>query len=493
MPPPPPSVTPRVRVWASRAMPRVAAVLTFCALCSAAMPRSASAQEATTTITIGESNSPAQMEEILAAFEARGDEPVATVTVDETARAMDGIYDTSGITSAYSSTALTCRSEGEGLEVVTRNITVVPPALYAMALATAGIDDATLIVAAPADAPAEGMTALTGIFATAETSPCPSSASDPNRRRLALEELTLTTEMAAALGGDAARAAAVVLEVQQAVVSGRSTNPGAIEAAIRAQEEAAEVAIPDEQRARLVDLMARLAAANLDWGSFAAGWDLGGDQAGTGVVLTGRAVGGAVTTATAAPPTPAPTATPQPTATATPSPTATPTPEPTPTPTPAPFTVTGRVVDAGGDWIVVGRAGATGAPETYAVGPAAAVSRAGAPSTAGRIEPDDAVVVTVAGDGERALEIAAEPPAGTGLRDRLLGLWPLLLGGFLVSAAAAGAAARRRGRVLGYLVRAVDPPPPAASPLAGTPPAPERRRLRLLIPGRDDRPGQGPS
>jgi uncharacterized protein YpuA (DUF1002 family) len=81
---------------------------------------------------------------------------VTTVTVDETARAMEGIFDTSGITSAYSSTALTCLDQGAGLEVATRNITVVPPALYAMALATAGIDDATLVVAAPADAPRRG-------------------------------------------------------------------------------------------------------------------------------------------------------------------------------------------------------------------------------------------------------------------------------------------------------------------------------------------------
>ncbi|HYO30247.1 MAG TPA: DUF1002 domain-containing protein, partial [Thermomicrobiales bacterium] len=361
-----PRIEPIVRIAGTA--PRAALLLGLSVLGPAVLPGPAAAQTpATTTITIGESNSPAQVDELLAAFEATGDEPVTTVTVDETARAMEGIFDTSGITSAYSSTALTCLDQGAGLEVATRNITVVPPALYAMALATAGIDDATLVVAAPADAPAEGMTALTGIFATAESAACPSSATEPGRQRLALEELALTTEIAAALDdADAAAAAAVVLGVQQEVVARRATDPAAIGSALSTQEEAAGVAIPEEQRAELVDLMARLAAADLDWGSFAAGWDLDGDETGAGVVLTGRAVGGALAPTATAPAqtaTTVPTATPAPTATPTPAPTAT----PAPTPTPSPFTVQGRVVDAGGDWIVVGRDGTAGAPETYAV------------------------------------------------------------------------------------------------------------------------------
>ena len=484
----PSSIVPLVRI--GRSAPRLGAVVGLCALGCVVLPGTAIAADPTTTITIGESNSSAQVEELLASFGARGDEPVTTVTVDETARAMEGIFDTSGITSAYSSTALTCLEQGAGLEVATRNITVVAPALYAMALATAGIDDATLVVAAPDDAPAEGMTALTGVFAAAERGACPSSASEPGRQRLALEELALTAEIAAALGADdASGAAAVVLGVQQEVVAGRTTDPAAIEAAVAAQEDAAGVAIPDEQRTELVDLMGRLARAELDWGSFAAGWELDRNQAGTGVAMTGRAVGGqaAPTGTTAAPTTAAPTA-PAPTATPTPTPTPAPTATPAPTPTAVPFTVQGRIVDAGGDWVIVGRDGTTGAPETYAVAPGAAVSRAGEPATMDRIEPDDAVAVTVAGNGELALEIVATPPAATpGVGDRLRGLWPLLLGGLLVSAAGAGAAVRRKGRVLAYLAPSSSPPAPTVptAPTAG----PVRRRLWFVPRRRGDRPG----
>ena len=104
------------------------------------------------TITIGESNAPDQVAELLTYFGSQAGDPIVPVTLADTQRAMEGLFDTSAITSAYSSTALTCRPPGAGLEVTTRNITVVTPGLYAMALAAAGIDDATLAVAAPDDA-----------------------------------------------------------------------------------------------------------------------------------------------------------------------------------------------------------------------------------------------------------------------------------------------------------------------------------------------------
>ena len=202
------------------------------------------------------------MTELLTYFGAQADEPFVSVTLEDTQRAMEGIFDTSDITSAYSSTALTCRPPGAGLEVTTRNITVVTPGLYAMALAAAGIDDASLAVAAPDDAPAEGMTALTGVFATWETGPCPSGTTDPSRQRLALEELALTVDIGLGLGtADAVRTAAdLVLSIHQAIVVGRDTDRSAIAAVIAQQATAIGADLPATQRDRLVDLMTRLAS-----------------------------------------------------------------------------------------------------------------------------------------------------------------------------------------------------------------------------------------
>lgn len=118
-------------------------------------------------ITIGERNSPEQREQLLEIFSADDNDRVITITVDQTADAMQGIFDLTGITSAYSSTALTCRELGEGLDVTTRNIQQITPGLYAMALVTAGIGDAELIVAAPDGlAAVRGQTALAGVFET---------------------------------------------------------------------------------------------------------------------------------------------------------------------------------------------------------------------------------------------------------------------------------------------------------------------------------------
>src|SRR5215216_2550711 len=145
-------------------------------------------------ITLGESLSPEERTELLTffGFKSSDDPDPITVTTAETIKAMDGIFPASAISSAYSSTALTCRNLGDGLDVTTNNITLVTPGLYAMALVTAGIGDATLVVAAPASKQAQGMTALTGDFKTWDIAPCDSGDTSKARQRLAMEELTLT-------------------------------------------------------------------------------------------------------------------------------------------------------------------------------------------------------------------------------------------------------------------------------------------------------------
>ena len=92
------------------------------------------------TITLGASLDDAQKTELLNYFQAKtGTDHIFTISTDDTIKAMDGIFSAGSITSAFSSTALTCRNLGDGLDVTTSNITVVTPDLYAIALVTAGI------------------------------------------------------------------------------------------------------------------------------------------------------------------------------------------------------------------------------------------------------------------------------------------------------------------------------------------------------------------
>lgn len=240
-------------------------------------------------IAIGESNDEAQQAELLAFFEAGADDKLATVTVAETLAAMEGIFDLEGVDTAYSSTALTCREPGAGLDVTTRNIEVVSPELYALALVTAGIEDAELAVAAPDDAPALGMTALTGVFATMDGAPCGPTDPDSERQRLALEGLALAAELGQAREDEGGRAgtAEVVLETQRAVVARSLTEAPAIEEVVAGQEAAAGIELAPDERAALVGLMSRLGEARLDWGGFEGGWTTDRDADGSRVAMVG--------------------------------------------------------------------------------------------------------------------------------------------------------------------------------------------------------------
>jgi uncharacterized protein YpuA (DUF1002 family) len=203
------------------------------------------------TITLGESLNPDQKRELLDFFKAAPDDKVITVTEKETNDAMQGILDGlgQGTSGAFSSTALTCGELGDGLDVTTRGISLVTPSMYAMALVTAGIGDARLVVAAPVQAPALGMTALTGVFKTWEIAPCDSGHTTKKRQRLALEELALTAQIGQALVAQGIvdgvqRSSDLVLDTQKTIVTDRLTKQDAIDQALAAREQTRGVAIP---------------------------------------------------------------------------------------------------------------------------------------------------------------------------------------------------------------------------------------------------------
>lgn len=248
-------------------------------------------QEPDRVITIGESNTPEQREQLLEIFNADEDDRVITITVEQTADAMRGIFDLTGITSAYSSTALTCRDLGEGLEVTTRNIQQITPGLYAMALVTAGIGDAELIVAAPDGlAAVRGQTALAGVFETWDIAPCESGNTSQARQRLALEQLTLTSEIGDVVFGGVPAATELVLETQRQIVINNITSESEIDDIIAEQEAALGFTIPTDLRQELVDLMTRLATADIDWSTFASGWTIDTNADNTRITMRGEGI-----------------------------------------------------------------------------------------------------------------------------------------------------------------------------------------------------------
>lgn len=395
------------------------------------------------TITLGESLNTDEKKELLDFFGAKSNDKVETVTVADTKKAMKGIIDRQ-FSSAYSSTALTCHPLGDGLDVSTRNITVITPSLYAMALVTAGIGDATLVVAAPNDAPAEGLTALTGVFKTWDIAPCDSGSTSDARQRLALEQLAVAVEIgqsfqAAGIVDGVELAGKIVLETQKTVVIERLKKSADIDKAVAQQEAVQGIAVPADLRPKLIDLMVRLAKQKIDWSTFSAGWEIQYSTDKTGITMKGDGIairnaqltataraadsltqtaeaGAALTEEAAANMTATADAlaTQQAiaglTATAAARPTQTPVPEPTATPTPAPFAVTGKITGTGGGTIDVAPAGG-GAAVRYAVAPDAAISRGAKPTGLTAIKAGDAVSLTIDGSSQAVTQLSATAPA----------------------------------------------------------------------------------
>jgi len=384
------------------------------------------------SITIGESNDPAQTAELLAVFGAAADAPFTTVTVAETTATTGAFFDLSGVDTAYSSTALACRPAGSGLDVATRNIELATPALYAMALVTAGVEDASLVVAAPDDAPALGMTALAGVFAGWEAAPCRGEPLSPQRRDLAFEQIAVAAAVAGA-SADPARvdaAARLLLDTQQAVVTGRLTEPAAIAAIVDREAAAGGLDLAAAERTALIDLMTRLGRADLDWRTYAQGWTIAGadpdrialrgrgDRVGgrprvdTGAVGGGRLPRAATPAATPAARPTGPAATPAAVASpiATPSPPAVPA-TPLAAAEPPLRPVAGTILGVAAGGVTVAEEG--GGRHAYALAAGAPVRRAGEPAALAAVAPNDRVWILVDDRRGRAVALDAEPPAAS--------------------------------------------------------------------------------
>ena len=319
--------------------------------------------EVSSTVSIGESNDEAQRAELLDYFGVDDVSDVVDVTVQETLQTWEGVFDLAGVDSAYSSTSLSCGPARSGVDVTTRNIAMVPPELYALTLVTAGISDVQLVVAAPDDAIALGMTALTGVFKTWDLAPCAGMVNDPARRNLALRQLALVASIGQRQGGTGAvgQATELMLALQQSVVGG-TVAPADLDETVTAQAEELGFPLDSDEQASMVEFLGQLSGAQVQWGAFGDGWTVdypdddtrvlmrpgGGPDGASGAAGVPAGVGGQIGNMPSA----APTATATATATATPPlPTATPrvvtVPSPTATSTAAAAGVAGPT-DGGG-------------------------------------------------------------------------------------------------------------------------------------------------
>lgn len=139
-----------------------------------------------------------QIEEVYRAFNVRrGSVIELRVTNQEERQYLEGYVDSSLIgTRSISSVYVELLPSGSGMDVTTSNITWCTPEMYMSALATAGITDAKIVVAAPYGV--SGTAALTGVYKAYED--MTGKKLDDLAKLISTQELTITGDLASEIG-----------------------------------------------------------------------------------------------------------------------------------------------------------------------------------------------------------------------------------------------------------------------------------------------------
>ncbi|MBO5372060.1 MAG: DUF1002 domain-containing protein [Lachnospiraceae bacterium] len=190
-----------------------------------------------------------------------GDYEVLYVTNDEEHQYLDSYIDSSKIgTRSLSSVVIVEREKGNGINISTKNISYCTVGMYKNALATAGIQDADIIVAGPTAI--SGTAALVGIFKT--YTEMTGETIDEESVDAALNELVVTGALEASTGADADEVEAMIAYIKQAVVEHDLTNEADIREAIEEGCKEFGVTLTEEDIQELINLMLKISELDLD-------------------------------------------------------------------------------------------------------------------------------------------------------------------------------------------------------------------------------------
>jgi len=209
-------------------------------------------------IVLGADLSPARRADVLTRLGAPDAAYLNESLADERAEAGDLIPPYLLGMVAVSSARLTRRPAGAGLTVRTDpTVTFDTAAMYANALLTAGVRDASVQVTALRGAPALGTTALLGLLRAARAACIDVS---PERGRLAVRELVLTTKVANAYG--VGPAASLVQDAKRAAIAQGATDTTTLSALTQDVTARTGTPLHADTRATLTGLLADLLAAS---------------------------------------------------------------------------------------------------------------------------------------------------------------------------------------------------------------------------------------
>jgi len=190
---------------------------------------------------------------------SRGSVKEMLVTNEEERQYLEGYVDDSVIgTRSISCVYVQLLDEGEGLEVTTSNITWCTAEMYISALATAGITDARIMVAAPFEV--SGTAALTGVYKAYED--ITGQKLDDTAKLVSTQELTITGELAKELGNyDTTE---IVNELKLMLAETENMTDEQIKEEIIAIAKQYNVTLTEKQISQLIELCRSLEGLNVD-------------------------------------------------------------------------------------------------------------------------------------------------------------------------------------------------------------------------------------
>ncbi|MGE7949354.1 DUF1002 domain-containing protein [Lysinibacillus sp. NPDC093688] len=177
------------------------------------------------------------------------------------------IKDSNSSSRMYSSAKITRKNAGEGLviEIVTpSNITQVTSEMYANAMLTAGIEDATVQVAAPKAV--TGHSALVGIYKAYEVTT--GEKLDTERTDVANDELSVATTLTQSAGVEDAKVAELLTEIKKQIAESKPATKEEVEKIVQEQLNKLDINLSEKDRQLLVDLMNKISKLDIDFGKW---------------------------------------------------------------------------------------------------------------------------------------------------------------------------------------------------------------------------------
>src|SRR5690625_2437722 len=164
----------------------------------------------------------------------------------------------------YSSAKIVMEEKGKGLKiniVTPDNITEVSTDMYANALLTAGVENATVDVASPIKV--SGHSALTGIYKAYDED---GELLDKDRMELANDELDVATDLAEKEGMSQEKVSELLTEIKKEIADQDPATKEDVERIVKEQLDKLEISLSDADRELLINLFEKMRDLDIDFG-----------------------------------------------------------------------------------------------------------------------------------------------------------------------------------------------------------------------------------